>query len=72
MAPGNGAANWESLAAIRVRNVVAWGVDGLRAISVGFLIMSREAWMVFDLRKADGWKSSDPGPIPKKGKLVGY
>ena len=52
--------------------MVAWGVDGLRAISVGFLIMSREAWMVFDLRKADGWEIIGPRSSPVKGKLGGY
>ena len=60
----------EFLAAIRVQNGVACDVDGLSAISVKFLMTSREARLVCDLRKVDGRKSIDPGPIPAKGNYV--
>ena len=67
-----GAANWQSLAAIRVRNEVAWDVGGLPAISVEFLATSRVDWVVFEMRNVSGCKITDPRSSPTKGKLGGY
>ena len=43
-----------------------------RPISAALRPASRETWLVFELRKVDGWKRIDPGSIPKEGKFAGY
>ena len=51
--------------------MVAWDVDGLSKIPVEFPMTSRGDWLVFEMCKADDWKSIAPGSTPAKGKLDG-
>ena len=53
-----------AVAAARSRKWATCDVVGLSEISAEFRTMSRATWMVFEMRKVDGWKSSDPGSSP--------
>ena len=61
------------LAEISFRKGAAWDFDGRPAISVKILMMSRGAWLVFEMRKVADWESIGPGSWPEKGgELGGY
>ena len=59
-----------AVAAARSRKWATCDVVGLSEISAEFRTMSRATWMVFEMRKVDGWKSSDPCTSPEGGKLI--
>ena len=55
------------IAAISPQKGAAWDGDGLSAISVGFLLISRGSLLVFAPRKVEDWKSIDPRSTPQRG-----